>query len=490
MPPRIGDRDALAVRQLHDRGDGGGRIGPDHHLGAVGVVLLGDLVVAIGVEQVRVAAEHVAFAADGLEFRDDARRDRAVRRRSCRWRRGRPRRDALARRRGRAGAVGFLRVCRRGGYGLAEARRTDACREPGHDLEEVPHDAQFGDAEYLRVRVAVDGDDVLRRLHAGQVLDRAGQAHGQVQARGHGLAREANLVRVAQPAAVHHVARGAQSGAAGVRQLPHQAEVLRPADAAPHGDHGVRILQAVGLRRGDESVAAYPAAQGARGWLPHDDVAFAPRLRRGRPCGPWPDGGHLRPVVGRLDGGEDVAADGGPRLEQEARARLNVQFGAVGGETGAELDGDIGHECPARRGGAGNEDFRGLLTHESDEAGGVRFDEEVLQFRGLDREDPVAAARHQVVEVRGNQGVADDDRREVRRQFVGQQAAARDQFVPDPLDATGVLLRQDPHTLVFCCTHRQRRFASLSSATTASQAASIDAVSAARNRRHSRAILG
>src|SRR3954447_15842129 len=83
----------------------------------------------------------------------------------------------------------------------------------GDDLVEVAHDAEVGELEDRCVRVLVDRYDVLRGLHADLVLDRAGDARGEVQLRRHGLARLADLGRVGVPARVDDRA-GRRDGAA------------------------------------------------------------------------------------------------------------------------------------------------------------------------------------------------------------------------------------------------------------------------------------
>ena len=51
----------------------------------------------------------------------------------------------------------------------------------GHGFEEVRDEAEVGDLEDGRLRVLVDGDDELRVLHAGQMLDGARDPDGHVQ---------------------------------------------------------------------------------------------------------------------------------------------------------------------------------------------------------------------------------------------------------------------------------------------------------------------
>src|SRR5262245_62546354 len=87
----------------------------------------------------------------------------------------------------------------RGGLALGEAlvQLAGTARKRRPDLEHVAHQPVGRHTEDRRVRVAVDGDDNVRFLHADLVLDLAGDAAGDVQARSHGLSGLADLVLVA-----------------------------------------------------------------------------------------------------------------------------------------------------------------------------------------------------------------------------------------------------------------------------------------------------
>src|SRR5437868_2190517 len=64
----------------------------------------------------------------------------------------------------------------------------ERCGQFGDGLEQVRDQAVVRDAEDRRLRVLVDRDDQLAVLHAGQMLDRTGDAHGDVQVRRDDLA--------------------------------------------------------------------------------------------------------------------------------------------------------------------------------------------------------------------------------------------------------------------------------------------------------------
>src|SRR4051795_11919376 len=70
----------------------------------------------------------------------------------------------------------------------------DLFRELRHDVEQITDDAAVDELEDRRLGVLVDGDDRLRCLHAGPVLDRAGDADRHVELWRDGLACLPDLV--------------------------------------------------------------------------------------------------------------------------------------------------------------------------------------------------------------------------------------------------------------------------------------------------------
>src|SRR5689334_1533504 len=82
----------------------------------------------------------------------------------------------------------------------------------GHDLEEIAHDAIVGNLEDRGFLVLIDRNDGLAVLHAGEMLDRAGDADGDIEVGRHDLAGLANLVVVGHVAGVHGGAAGAETG--------------------------------------------------------------------------------------------------------------------------------------------------------------------------------------------------------------------------------------------------------------------------------------
>src|SRR5215217_4640523 len=114
--------------------------------------------------------------------------------------------------------------------------------ELGDDLVQVADDPEVGELEDRGVGVLVDRHDVLRGLHADLVLDGTGDAGRQVQLRGDGLARLADLGGVGVPARVDHRAGGRHGAAHRAGQLLEGLEALGLAEPAAAGHQDVGVL--------------------------------------------------------------------------------------------------------------------------------------------------------------------------------------------------------------------------------------------------------
>src|SRR5690606_33438962 len=101
----------------------------------------------------------------------------------------------------------------------------------------------------LPIFVLVDGDDDLAALHAGQVLNGAGDADRDVEVGRHHLTGLADLIVVGREAGIHRGTGGADGSAELVGQLFDQLEVFLAAHApaAGHHDAGISQLRTVGL---------------------------------------------------------------------------------------------------------------------------------------------------------------------------------------------------------------------------------------------------
>src|SRR3954471_23494527 len=107
----------------------------------------------------------------------------------------------------------------------------------GHRLIEIGDQTIVRDLEDRRVLVLVDRDDHLGILHAGEMLDRAGDADRDIEFRRHLLAGLADLPVVRGIAGIDRGARGADAGAELVgERLDILAEVLPALHGAAAGD--------------------------------------------------------------------------------------------------------------------------------------------------------------------------------------------------------------------------------------------------------------
>src|SRR6478609_5228660 len=109
-------------------------------------------------------------------------------------------------------------------------------RQLGHDLEQVTHDAVVGNLEDRRFLVLVDRHDGLAVLHAGEMLDGAGDADGDVEVGRDHLAGLADLVVVRHVTRIDRGAAGAETGAELVSQGLEHLEVLAALQATAAAD--------------------------------------------------------------------------------------------------------------------------------------------------------------------------------------------------------------------------------------------------------------
>ena len=153
--------------------------------------------------------------------------------------------------------------------------------ELGHDLEQIADQAVIGDLEDRRLLVLVDGDDDLRILHAGEMLDRARDADRDVELGRDDLAGLADLVVVGHEAGIDRGARGADRGAELVGDRLQQVEIVARLHAAParDDDPGAGQLRPLGFRQlgADEFARGRPSRRRS----PPRSAPSRPRPRAG-----------------------------------------------------------------------------------------------------------------------------------------------------------------------------------------------------------------
>src|SRR5580692_8245995 len=91
----------------------------------------------------------------------------------------------------------------------------DKFRQLGNDPEGVAHNQQVRELANRRRRVLIDRDDRPGGTHADFVLNRAGDAYGDVEGRRYGLSGLSNLKIIGHPAGVGRGPRSADGAAQG-----------------------------------------------------------------------------------------------------------------------------------------------------------------------------------------------------------------------------------------------------------------------------------
>mmetsp|Transcript_17335 Transcript_17335/g.44838 ORF Transcript_17335/g.44838 Transcript_17335/m.44838 type:complete len:274 (+) Transcript_17335:223-1044(+) len=132
--------------------------------------------------------------------------------------------------------------------------------ELGHHLEEVVHNTVVGNLEDRCIRIRVHRDDRLRVLHAGEMLYRPRDAHGNIQVWRDHLARLSYLPIVGAVAGIDGCARRSESRTELIGQRLEHLEVLSALQptTSSHDCRRARELWALALR---ELLADKPRAR-------------------------------------------------------------------------------------------------------------------------------------------------------------------------------------------------------------------------------------
>src|SRR5688500_4111179 len=126
--------------------------------------------------------------------------------------------------------------------GSAALLRLDGFGQLGHDLVQIAHDPEVAELEDRRVLILVDRDDVLGVLHADLVLDRAGDAGGEIELRRHRLAGLADLRRVRRPAGIDDRAGRSDGATERFGELVCDGEIVRISESTARADQEVGVL--------------------------------------------------------------------------------------------------------------------------------------------------------------------------------------------------------------------------------------------------------
>ena len=130
-----------------------------------------------------------------------------------------------------SGGLRRLRL-RRGDFRTTSGRYFFSSAIKGRDdIEQIARDAVVGELEDGRLGVLVHGDDGLGALHADDVLNRAGDAEGEIELRCDGLPGAADLPIDREPAVVADRTGRGESSTQRLGQFLDQVEVLGTLDA-------------------------------------------------------------------------------------------------------------------------------------------------------------------------------------------------------------------------------------------------------------------
>ena len=249
----------------------------------------------------------------------------------------------------------------------------DQLGQSGADIIQVADNAQVGHAEDGSLGVLVDADDEVGGAHAGQVLDSAGDAAGNIQLGADGLAGLANLMGVGDPASVNGSTGGADNAAQSISQrLDGGLEALGAAQATAAGHDDVGAFQVDllalfldGLQNLDADLVS------GEGVIVDFDLAGAGEVRLHLLVHAGTAGAQLGEGEGAKDGGHQVAAEGGTSPGNTASLFVDVQRGAVSGQAGLQTAGHTGAKVAAQRGSAHQHGIGAVLLDSVHDGSGV-----------------------------------------------------------------------------------------------------------------------
>src|SRR5262245_43716391 len=112
-----------------------------------------------------------------------------------------------------------------------------------HDLEEIAGYPEVGNLEDRRLGILVDRHDRPRSLHADEVLNRSGNAEGNIELWRNGLPRAPNLAIHRQPAGIADRTRGGNLGTHRLRELLDELQMFLALDATAHGNDSLGLRE-------------------------------------------------------------------------------------------------------------------------------------------------------------------------------------------------------------------------------------------------------
>ena len=305
------------------------------------------------------------------------------------------------------------------------------------------------------------------------MLDGTGDAQCNVDAGMHGLAGLTDLMVGRQPALISDGAGSTDNTAQSLSQLLGQLDALLgvSGDAAAHGDDNVgtdQVNELLGALLDVEHLNMDVVRGQSGSDVLDDDLVSTGLVERLHLHDAGADGGHLRAEARADDGSHQVAAEsgaghlqvgvllklgvvhinvGGGAQEVLVLLDIDVQMGAVGGQTGVQTGCAAGAEVAAQVGRTDQHDL-GLLVHdEVAQRLGIAIGGVVLQQGAVDVVNAVSAVAAQRLEVSLGQAAAHDNACQLNAQVIGQLAALAQQLIADGLDLALALLAEYPHAL-------------------------------------------
>src|SRR5437588_2406393 len=107
----------------------------------------------------------------------------------------------------------------------------------GQNFEEIADDSVIGNVEDWCFGILINGHDGLGVLHSNQMLNRSGDAHGDVEFRSHSLTGRADLTIDRQPLCIADRSRCREIATENCSQLLCESQLIFTLNSATDGDN-------------------------------------------------------------------------------------------------------------------------------------------------------------------------------------------------------------------------------------------------------------
>src|SRR5438094_8383554 len=123
----------------------------------------------------------------------------------------------------------------------------DLFRKHRQHFEEIADDSIIGNVEDRGFGILINGHDGLGVLHSNQMLNRSGDAHGDVKFRSHSLTGRANLTIDRQPLCIADRSRCREIATENFSQFLCESQVVFTLNSATDGDNDIGFAEVDGL---------------------------------------------------------------------------------------------------------------------------------------------------------------------------------------------------------------------------------------------------